>query len=49
MKNKEFYVTPETEIIPISMENQMLNGLSSPNPSGEKIEDGGSDLTWPTN
>ena len=46
---KEKYFSPEVEIIPISIEMPMLNGLSGPDPSGEPIDDGGGDIGWPTN
>ena len=41
---KEKYFSPETEIIPISIEIPMLQGGS-----GETIiDDGGGDIGWPT-
>ena len=45
---KEKYFSPEVEIIPISIEIPMLNGLSGPDPSGEPIGGGDDpDLPWP--
>ncbi|MBR5175434.1 MAG: hypothetical protein IKW89_05835 [Bacteroidales bacterium] len=45
---KEKYLSPEMEILPISIETPMLNGLSGPDPSGEPIDGGDDpDLPWP--
>jgi hypothetical protein len=46
ISGKEKYHSPEVEIIPISIETPMLDGLSGPH-SGEPIDDGGPDIEWP--
>lgn len=45
MNRKENYLSPDTEIIYLSIETSMLN-LSGPTPSGETIVDDG-ELPWP--